>query len=88
LLGSLPETVFFTFLPCLTHPVLFLYFFSFPLLGTLSETFFSTFQLHCYVRTCLEFYQKLFFFHIFIHVSSYLTSWLHMYSSYIATYVQ
>ena len=99
LLGSLPETVFFTFLhsyvcTCLefyhglTHPVLFLYFFSFPLLGTLSETFFSTFQLHCYIRTCLEFYQKLFFFHIFIHVSSYLTSWLHMYSSYIATYVQ
>lgn len=27
LLGSLPETVFFTFLPCLTHPVLFLSFF-------------------------------------------------------------
>jgi hypothetical protein len=55
LLGSLPETVFFTFLhsyicTCLefyhglTHPVLFLYFFSFPLLGTLSETFFLLFS--------------------------------------------
>jgi hypothetical protein len=27
LLGSLPETVFFTFLPCLKNPVLFLSFF-------------------------------------------------------------
>jgi hypothetical protein len=44
LLGSLPETVFFAFLPCLTHPVLFLYFFPFRCLELYQNFFFLLFS--------------------------------------------